>query len=126
MYNTLVDEFGSTVRPGVVELITGLKRQGHTLVIWTNSRTERAKQIILDNNLRQYFSKFIFREDYDPEDKGVPKDIRIVNGDILIDDDPQEINYVKSIGKYGLLLQSYRKGDKLRLNEFAGLNKYLM
>ncbi len=125
MDNTLVDETGATVRPGVIDLILSLKREGHTMILWTNSRGERARQIIIDNNLRQYFSKFIFREDYDPDNKGVRKDIRRVNGDILIDDDPDEIKYVKSIGKGGLLVKSYRKGDRVEKDEFAELKKSL-
>lgn len=123
MDNTLVDETGATVRPGVIDLILHLKREGHTLILWTNSRGERARQIIMDNNLRQHFSKFIFREDYDPDDKGLRKDIRRVKGDILIDDDPDEIKYVKSIGKTGFLVKSYRKGDRPDDDELKSLWK---
>jgi phosphoglycolate phosphatase-like HAD superfamily hydrolase len=123
MDNTLVDEFGASVRPGIIELLTKLKNQEYTLILWTNSRKERAVGIILDNNLRQFFSKFIFREDYDPEEKGIPKDIRKVNGDILIDDYPEEIKYTKSIGKSGILVKSYRKNSKVEKDEFAELKK---
>jgi len=125
MDNTLVDEFGASVRPGVIELLVKLKNQEHILILWTNSRRERAVGIILDNNLRQFFSRFIFREDYDPEEKGIPKDIRKVNGDILIDDDPEEIQYSKSIGKSRILVKSYRKNSKVDKGEFAVLKKYL-
>jgi phosphoglycolate phosphatase-like HAD superfamily hydrolase len=125
MDNTLVDEFGASLRPGIIELLVKLKNHEHTLILWTNSRRERAAGIILDNNLRRFFSKFVFREDYDPEEKSVPKDIRKVNGDILIDDDPEEIRYVKSIGKSGLLVKSYRKNGTVEKDEFAELKKYL-
>lgn len=126
MDNTLVDEFGATLRPGIIDLITLLKKEGHILILWTNSRSERARQIIIDNSLRQYFSRFIFREDYDPDEKGIPKDIRKVDGDVLIDDDPEEIAYVKSIGRAGFLVKSFRKGDKVIKDEFSELKKYLV
>ena len=125
MDNTLVDEFGASARPGVIDLLVHLKRTGHTLILWTNSRKERARQIILDNNFRRYFTTFIFREDYDPEEKGLSKDIRKVKGDILVDDDPAEIRYVATLGKHGYLVASYRKGMTVDRNEFAGLLKML-
>ncbi len=125
MDNTLVDEFGATVRPGIVELLTRLKKEGHTLVLWTNSRRDRARQIILDHNLRRFFSAFVFREDYDPEEKGVRKDIRRVRGDVLVDDDPEEIRYMRQIGKKGVLVSSYRKGMKPDKSEIDGVYKNL-
>ena len=53
MDNTLVDEFGSSVRPGIVDLLTKLRRGGITLIIWTNSRRDRAKEILRIHNLRK-------------------------------------------------------------------------
>ena len=110
--NTLVDELGSTVRPGIIELMNRLQNEDHDLILWTNSRKNRARQILLDHNLKQYFSSFIFREDYDPQEKGLFKDIRKIHGDFLIDDDPEEIKYIKSIKKKGFLVKSYRKNQK--------------
>ena len=36
----------------------------------------------------------IFRENYDPQNKGINKDIRKVKGDMLVDDDPSEIRQI--------------------------------
>lgn len=130
MDNTLVDEFGSGIRPGIVPLLNRLKRDGHSLVLWTNSRRQRALEILSSHDLRKYFSRLIFRENYDPDEKDVRKDIRLVKGDVLIDDDPQEIQFVKSIGKAGLLISPFRKGMDpgkseitLLYKTIAGLNR---
>ncbi len=123
--NTLVDEFGSTVRPGIKSMLERLKRDGHRLVLWTNSKTERAKEILFRHDLKNYFSTFIFRENYDPKEKGMPKDIRKIKGDILIDDDPAEISFVKSIHKKGFKISSYRKGTKPDPKELSELYSYI-
>ncbi len=121
MDNTLTDEFGSAVRPGIVSLLQRCKKDGHKLVLWTNSKRERAKDILARHNLDIYFSTFIFRENYDPKEKGVHKDIRKIKGDILIDDDPAEIDFVKSIHKRGFKISSYRKGTKPNPKELSEL-----
>lgn len=123
MDNTLVDEFGADVRPGIVALLNRLKREGHILMLWTNSKRQRAVEILSSHDLRKYFSKQIFRENYDPEEKDLRKDIREVKGDFLIDDDPQEIEYVKSIGKGGFLISPFRKGTTPEKTEIAALYK---
>ena len=117
MDNTLVDEFCSSVRPGIIDVLEKLKHNKHTLVLWTNSRRERAKYILSENGLSRYFKATVCREDYDPDETGRMKDIRKVKGDILIDDDPNEIKYVKSIKKKGILVKSYRKRTKLKRSE---------
>ncbi len=112
MDNTLVDSFGASTRPGIATLLVKLLRKGHTLILWTNSRRERAHEILRLQDLRKFFRVSICREDYDPDDRDIPKDIRKVRGDLLVDDDPAEINFVKSIGKKGYLIRPYRKGTK--------------
>ncbi len=68
-------------------------------------------------DLRKYFIKIITRENYDPEEKGVMKDIRKYNYDIIIDDDLEEIEFNKKNGKVGILVESYRKHKKIDENE---------
>ena len=119
MDNTLADEFGASVRPGMTALLERLLREKHTLVLWTNSKRDRAREILRTLDLQQYFSTFIFRENYDLHEKGVPKDIRKVKGDFLIDDDPDEIEYVQSVGKKGFLIKAYRKGSTPAAEELA-------
>ena len=110
MDNTLTDEMGSSLRPGIIVLLQKLVKEKFELKLWTNSKKDRAISILHEHKLKLYFSEFVFRENYDPEDKGIRKDIRKVKGEILIDDDPKEIQYVKSIGKDGFLISSFRKG----------------
>jgi FMN phosphatase YigB (HAD superfamily) len=121
MDNTLVDELGSSVRPGIVALLQRLRTDGHTLVLWTNSRRERAMQILLEHDLKRHFRACICREDYDPDEQDVPKDIRRIKGDILVDDDPHAIAYVQAIGRKGFLIRPYRKGAAGDRKELADL-----
>ena len=113
MDNTLADEVGATKRPGIDQLLAKLQSEGHTLSLWTNSTRERARTILRDHDLMRYFNSSIFREDYDPDSKGIGKDIRTINGDLLVDDDPKQIEYVKSIKKKGVLVKAYRKDMKI-------------
>lgn len=125
MDNTLADEMGASIRPGIIELLQTLKSEKHELKIWTNSKRERATSILQEHKLKTYFSQFIYREDYDPDDKGIRKDIRRVKGDFLIDDDPKEIQFVKSIGKDGFVISSFRKGAKVKAEELDEIYKVI-
>lgn len=102
MDNTLVDEWGATLRPGMVSLLTRLRSDRWQLVLWTNSRAERARDILRHHDLRRYFDQCLYREDYDPDNSGRRKDIRMVGGRLLIDDDPREIDYVHGLGPGGI------------------------
>ena len=121
MDNTLTDELGATVRPGIVALLERLKRDGHRLVLWTNSKRTRAREILALHGLQKHFQTCVFREDYDPKEQGVNKDIRKVEGQVLIDDDPAEVRFVESIGRRGILIKSYRKGNPIDRNELTQL-----
>jgi hydroxymethylpyrimidine pyrophosphatase-like HAD family hydrolase len=123
MDNTLSDELGRTVRPGIVELLDRLKGEGHTLSLWTSSTRIRALLILRDLGLREYFITCIFREDYDPESQGKGKDIRRVNGDCLIDDDPKQVKFVRSVGKKAFLIKPYRGGSATDHGELDKLYK---
>ncbi|HMZ60666.1 MAG TPA: HAD family hydrolase, partial [Leptospiraceae bacterium] len=65
MDNTVSDEFGSELREGIKELLSKLVSEKHTLVLWTNSSEERAEEILTRLKIKKFFSKCIFREDYD-------------------------------------------------------------
>ena len=125
MDNTLTDELGATVRPGIINLLKKLQQDKHTLILWTNSNKERALYILADHNLTRYFTRFIFRENYDPENKNVLKDIREVNGDIIIDDDRNEIRFNRKNGKKGILIKPYRKGKSMEEGELDDIYKQI-
>jgi predicted HAD superfamily phosphohydrolase YqeG len=116
MDNTIIDELGSTLRPGIIEFLDEISTR-HELILWTNSRRIRAIEILDHFDLRKYFIKIISRENYDPEEKGIKKDIRVYDYDILIDDDTEEIEYNKSNGKAGILVEPYRKNKKMDKKE---------
>ena len=112
MDNTLADEFGRDARPGMAELLERLLADGHTLALWTSSTRARAVDILRLHDFERFFDEFVFREDYDPENQGRPKDIRRIGGDALIDDDPKQIAYMKKIGKLGIPIVAYRGGEE--------------
>jgi phosphoglycolate phosphatase-like HAD superfamily hydrolase len=117
MDNTIIDEFGSTLRPGILDFLEEISTR-HELILWTNSKRIRAMEIIDHFDIRKYFTKIISRENYDPQEIGLKKDINQYDYDILIDDDPEEIKYNESRGKTGILVEAYRKNKKVNENEF--------
>ena len=78
-----------------------------------------------DHDLRKFFGTFIFREDYDPDHTGAVKDIRRIDGDILVDDDPEQINFINSIGKKGFLIKPYRPNGTVEPKELQELDKFI-
>jgi len=112
MDNTIIDEFGSILRPGIINFLIELSLR-HEIILWTNSRRIRTMEILDFFDLRKYFTKIITRENYDPEDIGLRKNISEYNIDILIDDDPEEIEFNKNKGKQAVLVTPYRKNKKV-------------
>ena len=123
--NTLSDEFGKAPRPGIQEYLQKWKDEGHRLSLWTSSTKRRAVTILNDHDLRKYFGTIIFREDYDPDHTGAVKDIRRIDGDILVDDDPEQINFINSIGKKGFLIKPYRPDGHVEPGELQELDKFI-
>jgi TFIIF-interacting CTD phosphatase-like protein len=117
MDNTIIDEFGSTLRPGILDFLEDIATR-HELILWTNSKRIRAMEIIDHFDIRKYFTKIISRENYDPQEIGLRKDISQYDCDILIDDDPEEIKYNESRGRTGILVETYRKDKKVNEDEF--------
>ena len=125
MDNTIIDELGSTLRPGIIDFLEELSSR-HELILWTNSKRIRTMEILNHFALRKYFSKIITRENYDPNEVDLPKNISKHNIDIIIDDDIEEINFNKNNGKKAILISSYRKEKKVNeneLNEIISKNK---
>ena len=116
MDNTIIDELGSTLRPGIINFLEKIYKK-HEIILWTNSKRIRAMEILGHFDLRKYFIKIISRENYDSEEKGISKDIRKFNYDMIIDDDIKEIEYNTNNGKIGILVESYRKNKKIDENE---------
>jgi hypothetical protein len=122
MDNTIIDELGSTLRPGIINFLDNISVKNE-IILWTNSKRIRTMEIINYFNLRKYFVKIISRENYDPKDKGLRKDIGKYNYDILIDDDILEIEYTIKNNKIGILVESYRKNKQMNANELDGIIK---
>ncbi|MDR2783247.1 MAG: HAD family hydrolase [Treponema sp.] len=123
MDNTIIDELGSTLRPGIINFLEIISTR-HELILWTNSKRMRTMEILDYFNLRKYFQKkIITRENYDAEEKGIKKNIEKYNYDIIIDDDAEEIEYNKNNGKIGVLVESYRKNKTIDENEMKKNNR---
>ena len=108
--HTLIDEKGESVRPGIFKLLTSLKNNGVELILWTASFKERSEPILQKLGLSIYFDKFVYREDYNTDSRrwiSVSKDIRVTNGDILVDDSQKQVDYVNSIGLVGYKMTPY-------------------
>lgn len=112
MDNTLFDDFGQRVRPGILTLLADLLKDGHELVLWTSSTRERAVRLLAEHRVVPLFTAFRYREDYDPGNTGALKDLRAIGADAIIDDDPKQVDFAKSIGKIGILVTSYRGGPR--------------
>jgi len=120
MDNTIIDELGSTLRPGIIDFLKELSER-HELILWTNSKRLRTMEILDYFAIRKYFSKIITRENYDPDEIGLRKNIEKHNVDILIDDDINEIQFVNSIGRIGINISAYRKNRKINKHELKDI-----
>ncbi|GMO47830.1 MAG: hypothetical protein Pg6C_09960 [Treponemataceae bacterium] len=122
MDNTIIDELGSTLRPGIINFLDKISVENE-IILWTNSKRIRTIEIIDYFNLRKYFFKIISRENYDPNDEGLRKDIGKYDYDILIDDDISEIEHTIKNNKIGILVESYRKNKQMNENELDEIIK---
>ena len=105
--NTLVDDSGLCLRPAMRELLDSLMAQGITLSLWTASTRERAMEVLRWHRLENHFGECVFREDYDPDGEGYPKDITYLNADLLVDDRLANIEFVRQKGKLGFLITPF-------------------
>ena len=104
---TLVDDSGRFLRPAIRELLDSLKAHKITLSLWTGSTRERAVEVLGWHRLEQHFAECVFRDDYDPEGVGYPKDITYLNADLLVDDAIENINFARQAGKMGFLMTPF-------------------
>lgn len=121
--NTLINEKASQLRPGALNLIKTLKRDKHKLILWTNSVKSRTLMILKDLKIISYFERIITREDYDPDFKDGLKDIRKVNGDILIDDNPAQKKYARNLNFEVIIVSSYLSYKPISEGEFKDVYK---
>ena len=108
--NTLIDDLGQNTRPGMFELLNSFKSNNLQLSIWTASTKNRAEPIIHELGLAQYFTSFVYRDDYDPDATFAgmqSKDIRFGDGDMLIDDSPRHCKFVESIGLKAFRIEAF-------------------
>ena len=57
--NTIIDETGNNVRPGMHELLASFKCHDVQLSIWTASVCERAEPILCELRLKDYFTDIV-------------------------------------------------------------------
>ena len=129
--NTLICEKGESVRAGMFDLLYSLKTNNIEMSIWTASTRARAQPIIAKLGLNEYFADVVYRDDYDPEatwGKVQPKDIRYCQGDLLVDDNKQHIEFVESIGLKGFHITPYISyvNSKQNLDEIEQLHAMIL
>ena len=125
--NTLVDDSGRFLRPAIRELLESLTAHGIILSLWTGSTRERAVEVLRWHQLEQHFGECVFRDDYDPEGVGYPKDITYLNADLLVDDAVENINFVREVGKMGFLITSFGSSqDPPDIEELKKLHELIL
>ena len=127
--NTLIDELGQTVRPGMFELLESFKANNLQLSICTASTQARAEPIINNLGLDEYFSSFVFRDDYDKDAtfaKTQDKDIRFGGGDMLVDDSKRHCEFVESIGLKSFKVKPYVTHMDTDPSELEELHKLVL
>ena len=130
--HTLIDEKGETVRPGIFELLTSLKNNRVKLILWTASFKERSEPILRSLGLNIYLDKFIYRKDYNTDPRrwiGASKDIRKIDGDMLVDDSQKQVDYVNSIGLIGYKMTPYASTEPYNnpgMGELEELHKMIL
>lgn len=94
-----------SLRPGIVRVLEKLRRDGHTLVLWTFGtrrwwwRVREAFPV-----LRDVFAEVWTRDELPgklTEGRGFPepvKDIRMVRGDVLVDNEPAHHEWARRHG----------------------------
>jgi len=123
---TVVNDYGKDVRPGKREFIARLRLAGHEVSMWADSMRDRALRILEAHGLTGCFHVIVCREDYDADGHARDKDIRIINGDVLIDDDELEVRYITKIGRHGMLVPRFTNARLLPANECDGWWAWLM
>ena len=88
-------------------LLDSLTAHGITLSLWTASTRERGLEVLRWHRLENRSRQCVFREDYDPEGTGYPKDITYLNADLLVDDRLAHIEFARQRGKQGFLITPF-------------------
>jgi hypothetical protein len=89
-----------------------LASDGHKLSLWSASTEDRGLELLDFHGLDTFFRTTVFRDHYDPSCEGHPKNIRYGDGDMLVDNDLAQIQFVESIGKKGLHVASFNSKSK--------------
>jgi beta-phosphoglucomutase-like phosphatase (HAD superfamily) len=110
--NTLIGKEDQT-RPHAKELLEKLLNDGNEIVIWTYAKREDGMKKIGRSGLAKYFSQIIVREDYASPELGQDtlKDIRVVAGDILVDNRKFNVEQARNAGIKAVKVSSYTRGD---------------
>ena len=104
---TLVDRFGTSVRPGVEDLFQRLAAAGHGLALWTAASRYRTENIFAFHDLGRYFDPVVCRDDPLSTQAEGRKDIHLIGGGFLVDDEAERIDYVRGLGLDGFLVVPY-------------------
>jgi len=96
------------LRPGTKEVLTLLKKEGHSINLFTHSSKVRAEKILKRKGIFDLFDNKVYREDYAlGKSSTFNKDISKYNFDVLIDNDPAIISRLLKSGQKGILIKKY-------------------
>lgn len=115
---TLTDEKLTRLRPGLVVFLERLKKENHNLILWANQNKTETISFLITKKIKKYFSKLITKEDFNPEEEPNPiKNIKIINGDVLIDNDPTQMRFGKKYGYPVILISKFGENTEEDISE---------
>jgi hypothetical protein len=118
---TLVDCYATTVRPGMVDLLESLAADGHGLALWTAASRHRTDNIFSFHSLGRHFDPVVCRGDPLSEQAEGKKDIRLIDGAFQVDDEAEQIDYVRGLGLEGFVVSRFDGDPILDDNELVRL-----
>jgi phosphoglycolate phosphatase-like HAD superfamily hydrolase len=109
--NTLIGSEGQ-VRPHAVELLDKLVGDQNEICIWTYGKKDETEAKLRAAGLEKYVSIVVAQEDYKVQElrQDTLKDIRKINGDILIDNRDNNVRNAQKAGIKAIKVSSYKGG----------------
>jgi exonuclease I len=123
---TLTNESKTGLRPGAVELLEKLNKEKHNLILWTDLNKSETITFLIKKDIKKYFSKVIAREDFNPDEESNPiKNIKIIKGDVLIDNEPIQAKFGKENNYPVILIDTFEedKEESISKDEWVKIYK---
>lgn len=108
----IMSDRGTSVRPGIANLMAQIHTAGHKVAVWTNMPKSEARGILEKARVGQFVSQVIGAEDIRAFKTGNDKDIRKIKGDVLIDVDPLQMRFAVNKTYKVIIIPPFVEGQK--------------